>query len=527
MTANRLCLLVAAWMVLCANTAFWTMLFSVQGHGGGALLFAASLFVALLGLHLLLLRLLSPGRSLRVMLTLLLLLAAAAGWFMDTYGVALDSEMLRNAWQTDVAEARDFLGWSLLWRLLWQGAMPAVLVWLAPLPPSGWLQSLRDYALGVLAGAALVLLAVLPMYGSHVSWFRNQHAARYLITPANVLIGSASLVHKSLRRERPFVQVGLDAHRSSTAAGKPLLVVLVVGETARAANFSLGGYARNTNPQLQQRDVYYFRNAISCGTSTAVSVPCMFSDLPRAEFNLSQASRRDTVLDILQRAGVDVTWIENQAGCKKVCDRVKVEKAETFHPASCARGECLDETLLHALGAKLPGVTRDSVLVMHMMGSHGPAYYRRSTSQTAVFQPACTTERIETCSDAQIVNAYDNSIVYTDHVLAGLIDQLAADEAHDSVLLYVSDHGESLGENGLYLHGQPFMIAPAVQKHVPMLLWFSSGAAARLQVDTGCLRSRLDLSASHDNIPHTLLGLAGIATSAYRAELDSLKPCRL
>ncbi len=222
-----------------------------------------------------------------------------------------------------------------------------------------------------------------------------------------------------------------------------------------------------------------------------------------------------------------MTWIENQSGCKKVCDRVPHESAEAYHAASCSRGECLDETLLHALAAKLPGIARDSVLLLHSMGSHGPAYFRRASPQTQVFKPFCATERIETCSDQQIVNAYDNSIVYTDHVLAGLIDRLAADQHVDSVLLYVSDHGESLGENGLYLHGQPFLIAPEVQKHVPMLMWFSSGALPRLRIDAACLRNRLAQAASHDNLSHTLMGLADLTTNVYRAELDSLRPCRL
>jgi lipid A ethanolaminephosphotransferase len=527
LTANRLCLLVAAWMVLLCNSAFWHRLFEVQGGGGRTVLFAASLFVALIGLHLLLLRLLSPGRSLRVMLSLLLLLAATASWFMDTYGVALDKEMLRNAFETNFTEARDFISGSLAWRLLWQAGLPIVGVWVVALPASTWSDSLRDYVLGIAAGVALIGLAVLPLYSSHVSFFRNEHAARHLIAPASVVIGSAELLQRSLRGQAPFVQVGLDARRANPPGEKPLLILVVVGETARAANFSLGGYARQTNRLLQQRDVYYFSNVYSCGTSTAVSLPCMFSDLPRRHFDLSKAARRESVLDVLQRAGLAVTWIENQSGCKQVCARVPHEMAASYHPASCSRGECLDEVLLHALDARLPGVARDAVLLMHTMGSHGPAYYRRVPTRMAAFTPACNTERIETCSDAQIVNAYDNSILYTDYVLASMIDRLAAAQHIDSVLLYLSDHGESLGENGLYLHGQPFLIAPAVQKHVPMLMWFSPGALPRLRVDADCLRAQLGVAASHDNLSHTLLGLADVATSARRAELDSLQPCRL
>jgi len=527
LTANRLCFVVAAWIVATANHAFWQHFLETQPLTGRGWLFAASLALAMTGATMFLLRLLSPGRTLRVMLTLLLVIAAGASWFTDTYGVAIDSDMLRNVVQTNPAEARDFLGWPLLWRLVWLAGIPAIIVWQARLPLDTFLRALRDYALGALAGLALLFGAGLPMYSSYASYFRNQDVARYFITPANVLVGSVTLVRKTLHGRQPYIKVGMDAKRPTATHARPLLVVLVVGETARAANFSLGGYARDTNPLLKQRGVYYFTDVRSCGTATAVSVPCMFSDLPREDFRLNQAEHRDTVLDILARAGMAVSWVDNQSGCKKVCARVPTEEARPYHPESCAAGECLDDALLHVLEAKLPRVARDAVLVLHAMGSHGPTYFRRVTPDRELFKPTCPTERIETCSDAQIVNSYDNSIAYTDYVLAGLIDQLAAQRDHmDSVLFYVSDHGESLGENGLYLHGQPYLIAPDVQTKVPMLLWFSQNAPARLQLDTACLRGRLNNRHSHDNVSHTLLGLADVSSNAYRRELDLLAPCR-
>lgn len=522
-----LCTLLAAWIVLTCNASFWKMLLQTQGGWAGAGLFGASLVFTLTGFNLLLLRLLTPGRALRPVLTLLVLLAAAAGWFMDTYGVAIDSVMLRNVIETNPAEARDFLGWPLAWRLLWVAGPAIVLVWWMPLPRDGFWRALRSWLVGSAAGLALVLVAGLPLYSSYASFFRNQDVARYLLTPGNVVVGSTRLVRRMLHTQVPYVQVGLDARREAQPGAKPLLVVVVVGETARAANFSLGGYARDTNPQLAQRGVFYFTDVTACGTSTAVSVPCMFSDLPRAEFNLSKSDRRDSVLDLLQRAGLAVRWIDNQSGCKKVCDRVVKEQAQVFHPASCEAGECLDDALLHAMDARLPQVDRDGVLLLHAMGSHGPTYFRRVPPDQVHFQPTCATERIETCTDEQIVNAYDNSIRYTDLVLAGLIDRLAAQSARvDSLLLYVSDHGESLGERGLYLHGQPWMLAPEVQKKVPMLLWFSGETPARLGLDQACLRGRLGEAFSHDHLSHTLLGITDVRTSAYRPELDLLKPCR-
>lgn len=529
MNANRLCLLVAMWLVLTAHHAFWSLLFRVNGAGPRALLFAAALLVALSGLNLLLLRLLSPGRSVRVMLTLLVLVASVSSWFMDAYGVSIDREMLRNVVQTDVAEASDFIGWSLLWRLLWQ-ALPAwLLIWRVPLKPSGWLQSAGQYLRGMALGLLLLVGAALPMYASFASFFRNQNVAQHLLVPGNILVSAGKLVRDAMHARTPYVIVGADARRAVKvvgAAGKPMLTLLVVGETARAANFSLGGYARLTNPELAQRGVLYFSNVRSCGTATAMSVPCMFSDLPRTEFDVDMADRRDNVLDMLQRAGLAVSWLDNQSGCKRVCARVPTEEARRYHPSPCA-SECLDEALLYALDARLSGVTRDSVLVMHQMGSHGPSYHQRVPPDFVRFTPTCATERIENCSDAQIVNAYDNTIAYTDHVLAALIDRLQQrQQQFDSVLIYVSDHGESLGERGLYLHGQPYAIAPDLQKQVPMLMWFSSGAPERLHVDANCIRYELDRPYSHDNLSHTLLGLNDVLTSAYRPQLDMLRGCR-
>jgi lipid A ethanolaminephosphotransferase len=527
LTANRLCLLVAAWIVATANYSFWQLFFKIQPHSGRGWLFAVSVAFAMTGATLFLLRLLAPGRALRVMLTLLLVISASASWFIDTYGVAIDSDMLRNVVQTNPTEVRDFLGWPLLWRIVWQAGIPAIVVWRARLPVDTWLRASRDYVLGALAGLALLFGAGLPLYSSYASYFRNQEVARYFITPANVLVGSVTLARKTLRGHQPYIKVGEDAQRPGTKPAKPLLILLVVGETARAANFSLGGYAKQTNPQLKQRGVIYFTDARSCGTATAMSVPCMFSDLPRDEFKLNQADHRDSVLDILQRAGLPVNWVDNQSGCKKVCARVPSEQAQSYHRESCRDGECLDEALLHVLEAKLPQVARDALLVLHAMGSHGPTYFRRVTPDREVFKPTCPTERIETCTDEQIVNSYDNSIAYTDYVLGGLIDKLAAQSARmDSVLLYISDHGESLGENGLYLHGQPYFIAPDVQTKVPLLFWFSENAPARLDLDLNCLRSKVHSPFSHDNLSHTLLGLADVSTSAYRPKLDLLRSCR-
>jgi lipid A ethanolaminephosphotransferase len=528
MTSNRLCALVALWIVATANHSFWSLFHSANGAGAHTWLFAASLAIAVTAFNTLVLRLLSPGRSLRLMLSLMLLLAAITSWFMDTYGVGVDTDMMRNVLQTNPSEARDFVGWSLLWRLLWQAGLPMLLIWRVPLSDVTWLQSLRNYAVGALASVIVLLAVVRPLYVSYASFFRNQRTAEQLMAPGNVIRASIQLALKHQHAAMPFVVVGADAHRAQlTSSHKPMLTLVVVGETARAANFSLGGYQRPTNPQLQARDVLYFSNVHSCGTATAISVPCMFSELPRAEFKVDAADHRDTSLDILQRAGLIVNWVDNQDGCKGVCARVPTEDAVQNETTPCTDHECLDEVLWQALDKKLATLTADTVLVLHAMGSHGPTYHRRVPPKFVVFKPTCATERIETCSNEQIVNAYDNTILYTDHVLAGLIDRLKQRQDHvDSALIYVSDHGESLGENGLYLHGAPYVMAPDLQKHVPMLMWFSANTPDRLSLDLSCLRKQQAQPFTHDNLSHTLLGLNDVATNVYRPQLDLLKTCR-
>jgi lipid A ethanolaminephosphotransferase len=312
----------------------------------------------------------------------------------------------------------------------------------------------------------------------------------------------------------------------------------MVGETARADHFSLNGYRRDTNPELARRDVVSFSDASSCGTSTAESLPCMFSHLGRVAYQASEVDH-ENLLDALQRAGLAVLWIDNQSGCKGVCDRVPHAMAADAAPGStaapssvCNGSECLDEALLLGLDQRLAALdparrARGVVLVMHQMGSHGPAYSTRSPAEHKPFKPECTTTALQQCAHDELINAYDNSIAYTDHVLALGIDWLQRQTAvYDPAMLYVSDHGESLGENHLYLHGLPYSIAPVEQKHVPLIIWLAGQTQAASGVTTACLRGRAAEPLSHDNLFHTVAGFMGVSTAVYRPGLDLLAACR-
>ena len=462
------------------------------------------------------------------MLALFLLSGAAGAHFMGAYNVVIDSTMMVNVLHTDLRETRDLLSSGLLVSALMLAVLP--LAWLLPVRVQrlGSWQQLRRNLWGAL-GATVVMVALLVLFFADMSaTMRNHKPVRYLINPLNSFYALGMVIADAQAKPSgPPVPVGTDARmaaRPSTA--KPPLLVLVLGETARADHFSLNGYGRPTTPRLAELDVLSFRAVSSCGTSTAASLPCMFSVFGKAGFE-AENRPHENLLDVLQHAGLAVLWVENQSGCKGVCDR-----AENSHPgaATCEDGECLDEALLNGLDeriAALPAERREKgvVVVMHQMGSHGPAYWKRSPPERKRFQPECQTIALQDCERQALVNAYDNSIAYTDQVLANTIAWLRTQGGqHDAAMLYLSDHGESLGENNLYLHGLPYAFAPQEQKHVPMVMWLSPATEQSLK--PGCLKQRLDTAFSHDNLSHTVLGMMGVQTEIYRSTLDVTAPCR-
>jgi lipid A ethanolaminephosphotransferase len=263
----------------------------------------------------------------------------------------------------------------------------------------------------------------------------------------------------------------------------------------------------------------------------------MFSHLGREAYE-AREGESENLLDLLHRAGLAVLWLDNQSGCKGLCARTpqahvrEPGPAEPPRPAGlCEGGECFDEALLHGLDERLAALpaerrARGVVLVLHQMGSHGPAYWKRSPAAFKRFTPECTTNALQQCSAEGLNNAYDNSIAYTDHLLGRAIDWLARPAlraTHEPALLYVSDHGESLGEKGLYLHGMPWALAPRVQTHVPMVVWApAEGPGGGLM---RCLAGRRAQPVSHDHLFHTVLGLTGVRASEYREGLDLTAKC--
>ena len=531
---ETLVLVVTAWIVATANGPWWSAV--SQGRDWsqpGNWLFLACCFVMLVGLHFAIIAPLSLRRIARPLLTLLVMVSAGAAWYMSNFSVMLDPTMVQNVLRTDAHEARDLLNLHMVGSVLLWSALPVAAIWLVRLEHPTRLRALGRRAAWVGLSLLVAVVAALGISRDLTSFMRNQREARYLITPGNFIWGLAVNSRARVADARATREtIGADARfvRLAVADSNPRVLVLVVGETARAANFSLLGYPRETNPELAKTDAIAFSHVTSCGTSTEVSVPCMFSPYGREQYDERRIHNSEGLLDVLVHAGYAVKWLDNQSGCKGVCKGagVQYEKLEpATAPDLCDSTECHDEILVRRLDAELAQVDRNTVFVLHMMGNHGPAYFKRYPAEFRRFLPDCATAELRKCSREEVVNAYDNAILYTDHVLARVIGTLSRDPRHlESSMIYVSDHGESLGEHGLYLHGIPYAIAPDLQTHVPMVVWVSRQVAGSGDVDTRCLRQKTGEALSHDNLFHSVLGLLDVQTAAYRSGMDVFDGCR-
>jgi len=531
----------ALWIAVLCNGPLWSALAALpeMATARGGLFIAGFALMIAAGTGALL-ALLAWHHTIKPAIALFLVSAALGAHFMSTYGIVIDPSMMTNVLQTDPREVRDLLSLRLVVHVVLLAALPIALLWRLPLQHKRFkVQFARN--LGAFVVAWLVLLAlVVALFADLGATMRNHRSMRYLINPLNSFFALGVLATQtSAKPAGPPVAIGIGAQVMPRSAGSlPPLLMLVVGETARADHFALNGYARATNPELAKHDVVSFTDVTSCGTNTAASLPCMFSHLGRRGYQ-SRSGEHENLLDLVQRAGMAVLWVDNQAGCKGLCERVPHAFASEAPPgqgaqrtAACSEGECFDEALLAGLDARLAALPpsareRGVLVVLHQMGSHGPAYSKRSPPDRKPFQPECTTNVLQQCDRAALVNAYDNSIAYTDHVLARAIAWLAErDKQYAPMLLYVSDHGESLGENNLYLHGMPYAVAPREQTHVPMLAWLAPGTRGVSGLAIDCLQRERNKALSHDNLFHTTLGVLGIRASEYVATLDAFAACR-
>lgn len=525
-------LLASCFLLFGFNVALWQHLFAITDSDWKGMAMRIAFGVMVFCIFNIVLTLLAFSRVLKPALTLLFFISAAVAYFMNQYGVMIDAGMFRNFAETNPTEVAGLLSFKMGFYILLLGVLPSLILWKTPIKYRRWHHELISKGLVSVVCASLIGVVALANYQGLSSLFRNHHELRLMVVPSNYISASVGYMREQISSaHQPFVAIGEDAKRSSDweRHTRKSLTVLVVGESARAANFGLLGYARDTTPQLKkEKGLIAFSDVYSCGTETAVSVPCMFSDMGRKAYKANTANNEEGVLDVLKHAGLDVVWRDNQSGCKGTCDRVTFQDVSNLtDPVLCANNECRDEILLQGLQSFIDNLNRDTVLVLHQMGSHGPEYYKRYPKEFEKFTPVCKSNALNECSRESIVNGYDNTLLYTDHVLARLIDILRSKQDKvDTAMLYLSDHGESLGEYNLFLHGTPYMLAPDQQKHVPMMVWFSEAYQKAFSVNTQCLQKTQNAPLSQDNLFHSMIGLLQVNSKVYNPSLDMFAGCR-
>ncbi|MBX8622668.1 phosphoethanolamine--lipid A transferase [Pseudomonas glycinae] len=525
-------LFASAFLLAGFNFVLWQHLFDITAADGKGIAMRIAFGVMIFAAYNIVLTLLAFRPVLKPVLTLLFMVSAGVAYFMSQYGVMIDAGMFRNFAETNTTEVRDLLSLKLLAYIFFLGVLPSWLLWKVPVNYRRWHRELLSKVVVSVASVAVIGGVALANYQGLSSLFRNHHEIRLMLVPSNYIGASAGYLREQVASvHQPFVTIGEDAQRNAAVQNHPRksLTVLVVGESARAENFGILGYGRDTTPKLdKEAGLIAFTDVHSCGTETAVSVPCMFSNMGRKNYDASKAKNEEGLLDVLKRAGIDVIWRDNQSGCKGTCDRVTLQDVSNLKdPALCANSECRDEILLQGLQSFIDHLDKDTVLVLHQMGSHGPEYFKRYPKEYEHFTPVCESNALNNCSRESIVNGYDNTLVYTDHVLSSLIDVLRSNQDKvDTAMLYLSDHGESLGEYNLFLHGTPYMLAPEQQKHVAMLAWFSDSYQKSYSVDTHCLQMSRDKPLSQDNLFHSMLGLLEVQSKVYQPDLDMFAGCR-
>lgn len=464
--------------------------------------------------------------------TLFILLSACAQYFMMNFGIIVDRSMVTNILDTTSAESYALLSGQMIVVLGFTALLFIALAWWIKIKPAAnlWRGTLMR-AVTLVVSAVLILLVATLFYKDYASLFRNNKELVKSLNPSNSIVAMNSWYFHHQMDNLPLVKIGEDAKQKAVLkkGSRKNLTILIVGETSRAANFSLGGYDRETNPLLAKDNVVYFPKTSSCGTATAVSVPCMFSNMPRTRYDESLAHHQEGLLDIIQRAGIQVLWNDNDGGCKGACDRVPHQDVTDLKlPSECIDGECYDDVLFHGLEQTIDNMRGDGVIVLHTIGSHGPTYYNRYPPAFRRYTPTCDTSEIQSCSQEQLKNSYDNTILYVDYIVDKAIKLLQSkQDKFTTSLVYLSDHGESLGENGVYLHGLPYTIAPETQKHVPMLVWLSDDYQKRYGINYSCLQKQAkENDYSQDNLFSTMLGMTGVETQEYRAADDLLATCK-
>jgi len=450
-----------------------------------------------------LLVLITPHLS-KLFLIITALINAAALYYINSFQVVLDLTMIGNIFNTRVSEASELLVSSTLYiYILMFGLIPAYVVFRTRIAPINRFRVSINLVIVIVVGVTLILINA-----SGWLWIsKHRKMVSGKILPWSYVINSARYTAEKLKSKAEPILLPDAVFSNKDKA----VVVLVIGESARSANFSLYGYEKDTNPYTKTDDILVFNKTNSCSTYTTASIACILS-------HGKDKDEYENLPSYLTRLGADVVWRTNNWGESDINVAEYIKESDLIK--DCQPGTCdLDENLLIGLQQRIETSNKDkSLVVMHLKGSHGPSYYSRYPAKLEKFTPVCRHEELSKCTYDELINAYDNSIVYTDYVLHKIISMLKDMGNTSSMMIYISDHGESLGEDGMYFHGVPYMFAPDYQKDVPFIMWRSNELIAHQGIKNQDIKQSGQFSQA--NIFHTIIGALGVKTEIYDSDLD-------
>jgi lipid A ethanolaminephosphotransferase len=533
MSINKLPFVLAVYYLLIINIPLSLELFSiVQASKSESVAFLISIPLFFLAAFNFIFQVFNWPIFSKPFFILLLITSTLVSYSMFNYGIFVDYGMIENVFETNSGEAASYVSThSILW-LLAMGGIPSIILLFTKLEKESWKDFFVWKSIGLLSSLIVIAIIAGLFYKDYVSIGRNHSHIKKMIIPTEYVSSTVKYINNTyIKQPIPYQELGLDAKQTAQAkaATKPTLLVFVLGETARVYNYQYHGYERETNAHTKPYNPIFFSDVQSCGTATAVSVPCMFSNMNRSNYDRDKAYNQDNVVDMMNRAGIHSIWREHDGGDKTVAHRIKemtlvAKDSDPF----CNNDVCYDTAMLENFEQDTQELKQDSIIFYHISGSHGPTYFERYPDEHKKFTPDCARADIENCTKEQVVNTYDNTILYTDFFLSQAIQKLEKlTDKYNVALMYISDHGESLGENGVYLHGMPYSLAPKEQTHVPMIVWMSDGFAEQKGINQTCLRKAgKEQSFSQDNLFDSLLGLMDVQTKEYRENQDIFASCR-
>lgn len=435
----------------------------------------------------------------KILLVLFFIINAVAVYFINTYSVIIDESMIGNVLNTNYSESSSFFSIKLVLYVVLLGILPSIFIFKAKI--------ITVTVKKFLVSISLTLLFLLTLAFANASnwlWIdKNSKTLGGLAMPWSYAVNIPLFyIHQFKKNEKEILLPD-----ATIKDNQKSVVILVIGESARSENFSLYGYPKNTNPLLSKIPNVSHFNATSDATYTTAGIK-----------SIVEHENTDELYEILPnylyRNNVDVIWRTTNWGEPPVHIK-NYQNREALMP-NCKGDDCdYDGILLSGLKEQILASKKNKILiVLHTSTSHGPTYSKKYPAQFEIFKPVCNSVELGNCSHTELVNAYDNTIVYTDYLLANVIKDLKQLQEYKSAMIFVSDHGESLGENNLYMHGLPRSIAPKQQYEIPFIVWTSDNSARQMKPNK---------ILTQNYVFHSVLNFLNIQSPVYKEQMNIFK----